>query len=95
MRLRAQHERAAVVISGPSSDGTTGIYVLRAPSRQDAAAIAATDPLAHDDRVTVDVIEWDVHQILGVGSFNHPERDHPERDHPERDHPERGSGHPR
>ena len=42
--MRAQHERGTVLISGPSSDGTTGIYVLRVPSRKDAATVAAADP---------------------------------------------------
>ena len=70
--MRAQHERGTVLISGPSADGTVGIYVLRAPSRKDAAALAATDPLAQDGEVRVEVIEWDVHQILGIGSFDPP-----------------------
>ena len=70
--MRAQHERGTVLISGPSSDGAAGIYVLRAPSRKDAAALAASDPLAQDDRVRVEVIEWDIHQILGIGSFDPP-----------------------
>ena len=58
-----------------SSDGATGIYVLRVSSHEDAVALAATDPLAGDG-VRVEVIEWDVHQILGIGSFAPPsERD--------------------
>ena len=69
--MRAQHERGTVLISGPSSDGATGIYVLRVSSHQDAAALAATDPLAGDG-VRLDVIDWDVHQVLGIGSFEPP-----------------------
>ncbi len=38
--MRAQHERGIVLVSGPSSDGTAGIYVPRAPSQEDAAALA-------------------------------------------------------
>ncbi|MBV8346019.1 MAG: hypothetical protein JOZ49_00330 [Mycolicibacterium sp.] len=68
--MRAQHERGTVLISGPSSDGTVGIYVLHVASREDAAALAASDPLAQDDRVRVEIIEWNVHQILGIGSFD-------------------------
>jgi uncharacterized protein YciI len=70
--MRAQHERGTVLISGPSSDGTVGIYVVCAPSREDAAVLAASDPLAQDDRVRVELIEWDVHQMLGIGSFELP-----------------------
>ena len=70
--MRRQHEGGTVLISGPSANGTAGIYVLRAPSRKDAAALAATDPLAQDDGVRVEVMEWDVHQIFGIGSFNPP-----------------------
>jgi hypothetical protein len=54
-----------------SPDGATGIYVLRVPSLEDAAALTATDPLVGDG-VRVEVIEWDVHQILGIGSFAPP-----------------------
>jgi uncharacterized protein YciI len=70
--MRAQHEHGTVLISGPNSDGTAGIYVLRVPSREDAVSLAASDPLAQDHRVRVEVIEWDVHQILGIGSFAPP-----------------------
>jgi uncharacterized protein YciI len=69
--MRRQHERGTVLISGPSSDGATGIYVLRVSSHEDAVALATTDPLAGDG-VRVEVIEWDVHQILGIGSFDPP-----------------------
>jgi uncharacterized protein YciI len=68
--MRAQHDRGAVLISGPSSDGMTGIYVVRVASSEEATALAASDPLAQDDRVRVDVIAWNVHQTLGVGSFD-------------------------
>lgn len=70
--MRAQHERGTVLISGPSSDGAADIYVLRAPSRDDAATLATSDPLAQDDRVRVEIMEWNVHQILGIGSFDPP-----------------------
>ena len=69
--MRRQHERGTALISGPSSDGATGIYVLHVSSHEDAVALAATDPLAGDG-VQVEVIEWDVHQILGIGSFAPP-----------------------
>jgi uncharacterized protein YciI len=46
--MRGQHESGTVLICGPSSDGATGIYVLRVSSHEDAAALAASDPLAGD-----------------------------------------------
>jgi len=70
--MRAQHERGNVLISGPSSDGTVGIYVLHMASREDAATLAASDPLAHEDRVHIEIIEWNVHQLFGIGSFEPP-----------------------
>lgn len=72
--MRTQHERGTVLISGPSADGTLGIFVIRASSHEQATALAATDPLAGDD-VRVEVIDWTVHQILGIGSFVLPQDD--------------------
>jgi len=46
--------------------------VLTAPSREDADALAATDPLAQDDQAGIEVIEWDNHQILRIGSLDPP-----------------------
>jgi len=71
--MRAQHDRGTVLISGPSADGAVGIYVLRAASQQDAETLAATDPLAQGDQVRIEAIEWQVHQILGIGSFDPPD----------------------
>ncbi len=70
--MQDQHERGTVLISGPSSDGAAGIYVLRMASREEASALASSDPLAQDDLVRVEIIEWNVHQILGIGSFDPP-----------------------
>ena len=44
-----------------------GTVLISGPS---ADALAATDPLAQDDQTSIEVIEWDVHQILGIGSFD-------------------------
>ncbi|HWE91115.1 MAG TPA: YciI family protein [Pseudonocardiaceae bacterium] len=68
--MRAQHDAGTVVISGPAADRQTGIYVMRCGSCSEAAAIAAGDPLAEDGRAGIEVIEWHVHQMLGVGSFD-------------------------
>lgn len=68
--MRSQHESGIVIISGPTADRGTGMYVLRCASGEEAAAIAATDPLAQDGRAAIEVIEWHVHQFLGIGSFD-------------------------
>ena len=67
--MRDQHERGTILISGPSPDHMTGMYVMRAPSHQDAADVIASDPLAQDGLSTLEVIDWEVHQILGIGPF--------------------------
>ena len=46
-----------------------GTVLISGPS---ADALAATDPLVQDDQTSIEVIEWDVHQILGIGSFDPP-----------------------
>ena len=30
--------------------------------------LAASDPLAQGDRVRIEIIEWNVHQLFGIGS---------------------------
>lgn len=67
--MRDMHEQGTVLISGPSADRTMGLYVVRAPSRSDAEAIAHSDPLARRGESAIDVIEWNVHQMLGIGPF--------------------------
>ena len=68
--MRIQHQQGTVVISGPSSDLTVSVFVVRAPSRDDAASVAANDPLYQRDQTTIEIIEWSVHQILGIGPFD-------------------------
>jgi hypothetical protein len=46
------------------------VHVLRAHSRDDAARLAAEDPLAADRQARIDIIEWEVHQILGTDPFD-------------------------
>ncbi|MGW7003932.1 YciI family protein [Streptomyces sp. NPDC054933] len=68
--MRDQHEQGTVLISGPSSDPTTGLYVVRARSHSVAEAIAQGDPLARDGHAAIEIIEWHVHQMLGIGPFD-------------------------
>ncbi|MFG2044602.1 YciI family protein [Dactylosporangium sp. NPDC048998] len=68
--MRTQHEHGTVLISGPTPDNSTGIYVVRAASREEAATVANSDPMCADGKATIEIIEWDVHQVLGVGGFD-------------------------
>jgi uncharacterized protein YciI len=67
--MKRQHEAGTILFSGPSSDRKYGIYVIKAESKQDAEEIAATDPYTAAGLCDFDVIEWEVHQILGAGPF--------------------------
>lgn len=67
--MREQHTAGTVLASGPSADQSLGLYLLRAPSRQAAAELLAQDPIAQGEHVTFEIIEWDVHQLLGIGVF--------------------------
>ena len=46
-----------------------GTVLISGPS---ADALAATDPPAQDDQASIEVIEWDIHQTLGIGSLDPP-----------------------
>ena len=67
--MKEQHETGRILFSGPSPDRKLGIYVIRAGSREEAELIAAGDPYTKAGLCAFDVIEWEVHQILGVGPF--------------------------
>jgi len=68
--MRAQHGHGTIVMSGPARDRSTGLYVVRAHSRDDAARVAAEDPLAAHRQARIEIIEWEVHQIQGTGPFD-------------------------
>ena len=74
--MKQQHDAGKIYLSGPSKeqDPATdsrkyGIYLIRAASREEADAIAASDPYTAAGDCTYELIEWDIHQILGVGPF--------------------------
>jgi uncharacterized protein YciI len=67
--MKRQHEMGTILFSGPSSDRKYGIYVIKAQSKEDAAKIAASDPYTAAGFCAFEVIEWEVHQILGAGPF--------------------------
>ncbi|HYU19755.1 MAG TPA: YciI family protein [Chloroflexota bacterium] len=67
--MKQQHQAGRILFSGPTPDRKLGIYVIRAQSRDEAESIAAGDPYTEAGFCTFDLIEWDVHQVLGVGPF--------------------------
>jgi uncharacterized protein YciI len=69
--MKTQHDAGAIYLSGPgrTAEGTVGIYLIRAGSRADAERIAAADPFTAAGDCTFDLIEWEIHQIMGTGPF--------------------------
>ncbi len=70
--MKTQHEAGAILLSGPGRlrDEPLGVYLIRAPSREAAETIASSDPFTAAGHARFDLIEWDVHQVLGVGPFS-------------------------
>ena len=71
--MKTMHEAGSILMSGPGKgpDNTPyGIYLIRAASKQDAETVAAGDPFTAAGLCAFDLIEWEVHQILGAGGFS-------------------------
>ena len=68
--MRHQHLAGTIVMSGPTPDRKLGLYLIRAASRAEAEQIAGSDPFTAGGHCTFDLIEWEVHQILGAGPFS-------------------------
>jgi len=67
--MKAQHESGKILFSGPTTDRKYGVYVIRAASREEAERIAAGDPYTAAGFCEFELLEWEVHQIMGVGPF--------------------------
>ena len=67
--IKSQHERGTVIMSGPSRDRSVSLYVIKTDSLESAEQVAAADPFTAGGECRFELIEWDVHQILGIGSF--------------------------
>ncbi|MGE5304600.1 MAG: YciI family protein [Alphaproteobacteria bacterium] len=67
--MKQQHEAGTILFSGPTTDRKYGIYVVKAHSKLHAEKIAAADPYTAAGFCAFEVLEWEVHQILGAGSF--------------------------
>lgn len=67
--MKEQHEKGSIVMSGPTPDRKTGIYIIRAGSRPEAERIAGSDPYTAGGFCEFELIEWELHQIMGAGPF--------------------------
>ena len=77
--MGARHAEGSIVMSGPGRRLTGdrageffGQYLIRARSQEEALAIAASDPITEMGLADFDLVEWEVHQILGIGPFSLP-----------------------
>ena len=64
------HQAGNILFSGPSSDLSVGIFVIRAASHDEAVAIADADPLHVHGVRSYEMLDWEVHQIMGAGPFS-------------------------
>src|SRR5690349_3918337 len=68
--LHGMHDRGTIIMSGPSADFSRGIYVMRAESTSEATRLLGDDPLLQVPGATLEVTEWQLHQVLGIGAFS-------------------------
>jgi len=67
--MKQQHEAGTILFSGPTADRKYGVYVIRAASKESARQIAASDPYTAAGFCSFELLEWEVHQIMGAGPF--------------------------
>jgi uncharacterized protein YciI len=68
--MKQQHDAGKILFSGPTTDRKYGVYVIRAASKGEAEKIASTDPYTVAGFTAFELLEWEVHQIMGVGPFS-------------------------
>ena len=61
-----QHWAGNIVVSGPTPDRTLGIMLVRARDAAAAAQLLEGEPWLARGMRTVEIIPWDVHELLGV-----------------------------
>jgi uncharacterized protein YciI len=75
--MKRMHEEGKIVISGPTPDKKVGMYLIHAPSREEAERIAAGDPFTAAGQTRFELLEWEIHQIMGMGPFTAAGLGHP------------------
>ena len=68
--MEEQHKQGKILLSGPNPERTLGIYLIKAESREEAERVAAGDPYTVAGHTTFDLIEWEIHQVFGIGNFS-------------------------
>jgi uncharacterized protein len=68
--LKDMHDTGTIIMSGPGTEPRLGIYIMRAPGSAEATRIVHADPLLQSPGATVEVTEWQLHQIMGIGGFD-------------------------
>ncbi len=71
--MKQQHQAGKILFSGPTTDRKYGVYVIRAESKPEAGQIAASDPYTAAGFCAFELVEWEVHQVMGVGTFTSAE----------------------
>ena len=66
---RKAHDSGGMLYSGPSADHSMGIMLLRAGSLDEAKKTMDSEPFHKLGLRTYEIIEWDVHQGMGIGGF--------------------------
>jgi len=67
--MKQQHDTGKILFSGPTTDRKYGVYVIRATGKEEAERIAAGDPYTAAGFCAFELLEWEVHQIMGIGPF--------------------------
>ncbi len=70
--MEKQHTEGKVLFSGPTPDRSTGIYVVKAGSYDEAKDLVDTDPFHMAGLRGYEILEWEIHQVLGAGTFAPP-----------------------
>ena len=70
--MERQHQSGKVLFSGPTPDRSIGIYVVKAGSNDEARALVDTDPFHAAGLRGYEIIECEIHQVLGAGTFTSP-----------------------
>jgi uncharacterized protein YciI len=67
--MKRMHEEGKIIMSGPHPSRAFAMYLIRAASKDEAEKIAASDPFTVAGHTRFELIEWEVHQIMGMGPF--------------------------
>lgn len=68
--LKEHHQSGDLILTGPVTDGSAGIWVLRANSKDDAQKLLDAHPWHANGLRKYEMYEWAVHQFMGMGPFS-------------------------